>query len=167
MIRTHKTFTFWTNQVRPNPLPAQTFPNLSLGKTAITLAIYVPMYSAEENVNFVQKEKTPANNGGEAYDLVQPSFKDMTGAGINDEEYALLHPIKVLFLFRHLDFLYNMYNLFYNYSVGITNRIGRPDRTRKSCTERICSRCVPNTSNRRSRRRFRSENEPIAEATYY
>ncbi len=97
MIRTHKTFTFWSNQVRPNPFPAQTFPNLSLGKTAISMAIYVPMYAGRENVNFVHKNISPSHVGGEAsdYDVLKPTFSDMTGSGLTNDELALLHPIKV------------------------------------------------------------------------
>ncbi len=101
MRRTSKISTFWTQNIQPNPFPAMIVPNFSLGKTASSMAIYVPMYSAEKNVNFVTKDKTPESKGGETLDLITPPplLSGMTGSGLNElneTEMALLHPIKVL-----------------------------------------------------------------------
>ena len=98
MIRSTKgSSTFWLQTVRSNPFPATTVPNFSLGKTATSLAIYVPMYMAEENVNFVSKLKTPIQKGREGFDLTKSSemSKSMDGSGMSKDENALLHPIKV------------------------------------------------------------------------
>ena len=96
MIRSTKTSTLWTHAVQSNRLPSSTVQNHSLAKTATSLAIYVPMYMAEKNVNFVTKLKSPQHKGSESFDLVKPiSSKSMDGSGLSREEYALLHPIKV------------------------------------------------------------------------
>ncbi len=96
MIRSRKTYTFWANHITSNPYPAMTVPNFSLGKTAKSLEIYIPLHSAEENVNFVTKEISPAKNGGEALDLLKPSFQsEMGGSGLSADDIAFLHPIKV------------------------------------------------------------------------
>ena len=99
MISTSKKkSTFWGTFIMPNNFPATTIRNLSLGKTASTLAIYVPLHEAQPNVNVVQKEEPPKLMGGEDFGLVVE--KDMTGKGVkrkSTDELALEHPIKVLF----------------------------------------------------------------------
>ncbi len=96
MIRSQKVHTFWTSHITPNPFPSMTVPNFSLGKTATSLAIYIPFHAVEENVNFVTKEVTPPKNGGETLDLIKPSFRaEMQGSGLNPDDFAFLHPFKV------------------------------------------------------------------------
>ncbi len=99
MLRTRKKkATFWTSYFSPNKYPAHSIQNRSLGKTASTLAIYVPFYQAQPNVNFVHKEEPPKSIGGEDLGIQK---HDMKGKGLKKksaDEIALEHPIKVFFL---------------------------------------------------------------------
>ncbi len=98
MISTRKKrATFWTTFLAINKYPANTIRNHSLAKTASTLAIYVPFYEAQPNVNFVRKEEPPKSQGGEDFRFSLPE-KDMKGKGFKTksaDEIALEHPIKV------------------------------------------------------------------------
>ncbi len=79
-----------------NQYPAKTIKNHSLAKTASTLAIYIPFYEAQENVNFVHKEEPPKMIGGEDLGLKRSASKDMEGKGIpHNDDFAFEHPIKV------------------------------------------------------------------------
>ncbi len=81
----------------PDKYATHSFPNFSLGKTASSsIAIFVPIHaSVASNVNFIFKNNPTKNHGGATLDLTEPSFKEMSGAGVSSIEDSLQHPIKV------------------------------------------------------------------------
>ncbi len=96
MMRTSKKRnSFWTSIIYPNKYPAHSIPNYSLAKTASTLAIWIPSYSTQKNVNYVFKDEPNKTVGGE--DLSSSgNGRDMKGTGKRSPaEEALRHPIKV------------------------------------------------------------------------
>ncbi len=95
MLRSKK-LSFVSSHYHPTQFPGKIVRNLSLAKTASSLAVFVPLYSTQSNVNFVPKEEPPKTIGGENVNL--PKISDMKGKGLvvpSDTEYALHHPIKV------------------------------------------------------------------------
>ncbi len=71
--------------------------NLSLARTASSLAIFVPVYMGEDNINYIYKQESDPLNGGEDLTIRKPFYNEMKGKGNESiEEKALQHPIKVL-----------------------------------------------------------------------
>ncbi len=94
-MRSQKSKSFWSNTPIPNQSPAVVIPNYSLAKTASHIAVYVPFFSAERNVNYVDKNESPNTSDVLGFDTSQPHFVDMTGTGITKDTVAFNHPIKV------------------------------------------------------------------------
>ncbi len=96
MIRSRKSSVFYSSKSAvPNKSPAILLPNYSLAKTASHVAVYVPFYIAEHNVNFVDKKETPITNVSLGFDTTKPKFVDMTGTGKGEDIIAFEHPFKV------------------------------------------------------------------------
>ena len=96
MIRSKK-LTYWTSHIEATPFPGKIVHNYSLGKTASSLAVYIPFYTAQKNVNFIAKEEPKKMKGGEDLGLTKPSaLLHMEGKGaMTNVELALHQPIKV------------------------------------------------------------------------
>ena len=85
--------------ISKNPFPANLVHNVSLGKEAKVLSIFVPIYMADSNVKETKKQQSekPIRSGGIDLDLVKST--DLKGNGSAEtEKQAWLHPVKVQFI---------------------------------------------------------------------
>ncbi len=85
-----------------NPYPSFKTQNLTLGKEARPLALYVPLLLVQKNVKEVDKHQGKLANGGVDLSLVKA--KDLRGSGLS----SFQHPVKVAA--RHCCHLKNIYS---------------------------------------------------------